>query len=300
MLANSRVLMRDGRYRCVSKVKIGDEVLNLHGNVAQVKNIFQKESKKTDALVTITHTAWYNPVTVLGSTHVLMFDGYAKKVDFVETQNIVNSSKDCIVLPSTKVFDQKSDNQSPNKYNYELGFVIGAYLRCGSLRSFPEVSFEFDKNSDMRNIIDQYIKLVYNTVSIERYSSYKIQTSYFNKYLWNHVAPLGPYNHRSVPDFVYQYNDEEFYTGLNVGLVKAGRFGTPKLTPELYELLYWTAMNSQKPLCYNQFTHNIEKNQYDFCYSHVLMMDRGIIPYYELELQDSEHYIANNMVYLCA
>jgi hypothetical protein len=113
--------------------------------------------------------------------------------------------------------------------------------------------------------------------------------------MWNLFSNMGIYEGRTIPD-LFMKSDKEFASGVNVGMIKSGFHGVPHIGASMYEVLYWSALNSDDMLCYSQQTIEYERKTYQSCFGHVYLTNRGVFDVYQLQLDDNNTFVANNLV----
>jgi len=282
--------MANGRYRDVSSLLIGEHVYTGTGVPKRVLDIARKKTSISDDIVTIKHNGWYDVTVCNGNTKVLMFDSYSKKPSWMFANTIASSSKEYFTLPCK----QKSEHAKID-FAYELGFIIGAYLRIGGLRNFPEIRFVYDAGSDIGNLITKYVATVYKCHPVTNTFGHRIQLAFFNKYLWNKLSGCGTFAERKIPTVLMQ-ETIEFTSGVNCGIVKSGHTGLPRLSKSVYEMLYWSSLHSYTPMCYGQLPIDFDKVVYETCPGQVLMMDKSTETMYTLHIEEDVPFVANNML----
>lgn len=291
MLGKCKILMDNGRYKPVDALKPGDAVRSFNGPSGTVKSVIKRTTAMSEELVTLKHDGWYAPSCCIGEQEVLMYDPYVKQPFWIRACE-ADYFSDQFVLPR-KVYDP--DQRSNFHCSFELGFLMGAFLRIGGLHNFPEVCFVYNRQSNIEELLRKYSSMLYKTVPVVRHLEKGTKMSFMNKYMWNTFSNLGLYDERTVPD-LFMKSGHEFASGFNIGLVKSGFQGVPPIGPSMYEALYWSSLNSEQVLCWGQRKIDSDKTRYDICHGQVFLTNRGEYDTYELDLAENNTFVANNLV----
>ena len=291
MLGNSKIMMDNGQYKSIATLQKGDKLRSFSGAPSTVSSVSKKRTSVSEELITLKHDGWYSTSSVSGEQEVLMFDTHVKKPLWIRASE-ADYFSDSYVLPR-KSYDP--DRQSNFHCSFELGFLVGAFLRIGGLHNFPEVSFVYNRQSNIEDLLKKYSSNLYKVTPVVRHMERGTKMSFMNKYMWNTFSNLGLYEDRTLPDMLLK-SGHEFASGLNIGLVKSGFQGVPPIGPSIYEMLYWSSFNSEQLLCFGQKKVISENTRYDVCHGRVFLTNRGEYDMYEIELTDNNTFIANNFV----
>jgi hypothetical protein len=286
-------MLNNGRYKSVAKLQPGDKLRAFDGPPSVVKLVEKKKTSFSDEIVTIKHDGWYLTTSCCSDQEILMFDPYVKKLFWTQVGEAGYYSEMFTLPPKIKA--TKDETDSSFQCAFELGFLMGAFLRIGGLNNFPEVTFVYNKKSQIEALLKKYTGELYRTTPIIREGETTNKMSFMNKYMWNMFSNVGVYEWRTLPD-VFLRSDKLFAAGVNIGLIKSGFQGVPQIGSSMYEILYWSALNSDQMLCYSQKSVEYENQTYETCFGHVYLTNRGLFDVYNVELEANTTFIANNLV----
>lgn len=304
-MQNARILMENGKYKHVRKLSAGDRIASIDRTPNVVTNVRRRRLDIDEEVVTVKHDAWYGVLGTSGHTGVLAFDRESTPKWY--DASTLNTSE-TVVLGLAPKFHTASGSDGIDASTarsvraFATGFVYGAFMRIGGLRAYPEVFFNYDASSKIGDGVCKYAEEGFQAAGVRSGSGTMKRITFFDKTMWASFFALGAYGQRRLPH-IDSNSIRCFASGLNTGIVASGYAGLPPLGEPLYETLYWSSLNSDKPMCYGQhaFTHKDEL--YNACYGKVIVAEQGVETYLWDVFVDTRYttmecpsIIANNLV----
>lgn len=197
----TRVLMRNGLYKSIEDIKIGDETM--FGNVINIK------SKPAD-MIKFYYNNWYTPTVCTKDICVKNNNDYGLLTSSNTLVNLPSSS--CKQLP--KIITPTDVDLL--KYPYEFGYFLGLYIGYGTCNE--NVIFRFGPNENLLEQIQEILEKMFGaTVEVSKKNDiYQISTQ--SKFLIYIVQEFGNKIQRRIPQ-KYWVNDLDFLSGIFDGLI---------------------------------------------------------------------------------
>jgi hypothetical protein len=259
-------------------------------------------------MITIKHDAWYATTTCIGTQRVLVYNNHVKRLEWTDVEDLYHSHSQELVIPSkwkdfpdgggdevksmdkiTNLINANKANTSP-MYAYEMGFLVGAFMRVGGLRNFPEMTFTLYNPMGLENTIAKCGMSIFNAASTKHTIDHTTIIVFYDKYMWNVFSSYGVYEEREIPDVLIQgWDSADFASGFYDGLVKTGSGGVPRISDEMYHKLYWASLHSSRSMCHGQFSMRIRGCKYQMCFGRRFLSDRTFnTSIFYLKLEDEE------------
>ena len=272
--------MANGTYKDVKKLRVGDHTATLNRIPNVVKHIRSRRLRTGEDIVSIKHDAWHKVIGTSGELHVLTINNDGSP-DWLQASTLVDYQTRVFALPSKGIYSNTQDNAAtptttPDKIiSFSTGFVSGAFMRIGALRKYPEVTFVFDSSSKVGDMIAAHSLTAFGAVGVKSGVGHVRRLTFYDKSMWATFFSMGAFDNRCLPH-IDNINIASFASGLNTGIVASGYVGLPPLGESLRETLYWSALQSDKPLCYGQHIYMHNKTPLNGCYGRAIVVEQCV------------------------
>lgn len=258
---NSRILLKNGEYKPITKLKQSDILINKNGNQVNIKNITYKGK---DKIINIYNEAW-NDVTKITKNQMFHIN---------ENNNIIGPSSINWDLPKESNFID----------NYIFGFTIGFLLWSGCVIDDDRIIFFLKKNNNIKEI-NNNLALVFGIQNVTCYegsylTKYIIKKDKIPMYIYETIKQKNIHEHLMIAN-------EEYINGMLRG------FNQSLIHNENILSLQPTYLND---LC-NWININLMKENKE---SHFFIINNDEIEdVWDIQTDDIEtSFIANNMIIL--
>jgi hypothetical protein len=215
---------------------------------AMITKLWKRSLRLGEDVVTVKHDAFYSQTSLTTEARIL---SWGEKVSWMSCQELgsLAPATECVgfVLPPDHLPLEGTDR----RLTFELGYVIGVYLRIGSLHAFPETRFVLDvQNAKCLKELQRCAIEYFKTAPLVSKHGHLVQVTFLSKYMYNALMACGVAARRQLPTNIrYETASSDFHRGLSHGIVMSGRAGMPRVTPSILETLYTASMMCGIPLC---------------------------------------------------
>jgi IMP dehydrogenase/GMP reductase len=204
--SDTKVLMADGKYRNINKIKIGEKVINMRGEAVQVLNVTNQGYKN---VISSKNSNWKNSTFVTPDHLYFTNSCFWKSIDSLNGAEFKLPENIKWELPET--FSVQIDEDKYMKCNEDLGKLFGIILMYAHIKND---SFEFIP----QNFLDIDI-ILRNIFQDLEHKSNKYLIKMFNQWKTTIFEKDSPYCNNEYPHEFY-CTDLDFNKGLNTILKK--------------------------------------------------------------------------------
>lgn len=310
---NGTVLKSNGTYKHISLIRPGEYLVNEKGRpVRVVSNKRHRIRWKTD-LLSLYHKHWYEPLLCIDKYKVLTWDIKDTSGLWQHTADIKPNSGTLSMMPLIIDWDMPTTFQHKfGKYvlepSYELGYMFGAFVRCGFINKYKGAGFMCSIKQQF--LIDKLIECGNNVfghspmfVSLSFGNQEISQVSYHDDDICDVFEELiAPSSHINRLPLLYHCKNYDYVRGLSDGLVQSGMLNKTYISSlhsqTLYETMCWTTFTKHKGVHYGGIINRWDSNMFLSDLLDVKHLTTKQTEYfYELEVDcDSQSFVINNMV----
>jgi len=305
----NKVLKSNGTYKSINDIKTGDRIMNMHGKPVRVRNIEKRKANHRTILINIKHDNWFSNIVLGEEANILIWNNEQKKPNWIQAGNFSSEYEHVTLLPTQMNWDIPEIMKINYKNmcltpSYELGFLVGAYLRLGYQReaydkSFKTINFHCDTSS--KNTVDAiraYMKLIFGVEAINKSQTYFFDLHFDDSDVIKFFGRLHTGGSRKKLPHKMMCNDLNYVQGLNSGIMFSGTDGHPKITDnDTREILYWTSLLLGKPLNYGQLKRSYLGKEYLTARSVLHAVEKSMTDLSFIDVEcDTGSYILNNLI----
>ncbi len=296
---NGFVLKSNGSYQHISKLKIGDYLMNKYGFPTKVEKIRSVKSSKHSPLMSVKSLIFYESLICNQNQHILCWDGNEtiwSRYEDLGKYYLATPSQYQWDMPNTFDYYEMGIRLEPS---YEIGYVFGCFLRVGSLNKYRGAVFRFpnDKRFVMEKLI-HFINKLFPTIGTQIFDRPLKRSKDFCIPAYNGVLVifeefLGK-SHMVLPRLFY-CGDMAYITGLADGMIQSNMNTKDIPSKDFLHTLYWTSLSCGRKLHYG-LVNRKDKTSHDY-----ICGKSRVLPHtekYDLwnVYTDSGSFIINNMV----
>jgi hypothetical protein len=259
-------MLADGRYKRAGNLKPGDKLMTVRVNeksvahtyaVKPVCSVVKRALNPGDDVLTLKHDAYHSLTSLVPSSRaspsILVWDHDQMRGRWCSTESIGASypwSSECqsIILPPSGI---ESHVVETSLLSYELGYVYGAYMRVGSLRSFPQCVFVYDVHSSSTSVeeLKRCVSEHFRAQPVTRMRGHLVQLTYHSQSMYNALSTCSSASARGIKylSHVHGYG-KAFNLGLAKGIITSGYAGLPRSDPSVTETLYVASLAAGLPI----------------------------------------------------
>ena len=215
--SESRVLLADGTFQSISKLVVGDILLNKNKKVTKVTNIVKGEKV---SMTEVRYENWYTALYCTGNVQVFaqLKDEEPTWVNVSEltSEHSFHSNHECYSSSLQPNFNLQIKDKNLTA-TYETGLLFGLYSGYGNI-SENELVFRFGPNESLLTQVQELMVELLDTTPVIEKDEYCFQIKTTDSDVIEFFSEFGTKLERHIPTRYFASNDK-FVQGLFQGLI---------------------------------------------------------------------------------